>query len=108
MSETDSYQRLRQSAFITVSINCVMVLAGTISSMVKPLHWLWWVARAIATPPGLILRFVIRPNGSSVVSFAVAAFAGVFGSLVIYGLLAYAALWLFDRRQSAKTTSNAA
>jgi len=97
MSNTLSSQRLRQSAFISVAINCVMVLAGTVSSMVKPLHWLGWISRAIATPPGLILRYVIRPNSHSVVSFAIAAFAGIFGSLIIYGLLAWGALWLAAR-----------
>ncbi len=85
-----------------------MTLAGTLASLVRPLRWLSWIARAIATPPGLVLRLVIRPNGQSVISYAVAAVEGLLGAVIFYTLLAWFALWLYARWSSAKVSSEAA
>lgn len=78
-----------------------MVIAGTVASIVKQLRWLSWISRVIATPPGWILRLVIRPTANSVVSYAIAAFAGILGSLVFYTLIAWGALWLAERLRGA-------
>ncbi len=85
-----------------------MTLTGTVASLVKPLRWLSWVARAIATPPGLVLRFMIRPNGQSVVSYALAAVEGLLGSVVFYALLAWFGLWLYARWKGGKVSSEPA
>ena len=103
MSEPLSSPTLRRAVFLSACINCLMALTGAISNLARPLNWMGWIARGIATPPGLVLRFVVRPTGNSVVSFAVAAFEGLIGSFVFYTLVAWGALWLYARRRSAKT-----
>jgi hypothetical protein len=103
MSEILSSPNLRRAFFISACINCLMALTGTISNLAHPLNWMGWIAKAIATPPGLVLRFLIRPTGHSVVSFALAVFEGLVGSFVFYTLVAWGALWLYARRRSPKT-----
>lgn len=102
MSEILSSTNFRRAIFLSASINCLMALTGTISNMARSLNWLGWIARGIATPPGLVLRLVIRPTGQSVVSFAVAAVEGLIGSFVFYTLVAWGALWLYARLRNPK------
>jgi hypothetical protein len=101
MSDTQTSAMLRRAVFISACINCVMALTGTVSNLARPLHWLAWIANAIATPPGLLLRFVIHPTGHSVAAFALAAFEGLMGSLIFYTLVAWGALWLYAKRRTA-------
>jgi hypothetical protein len=103
MSEILSSPNLRRAIFISACINCLMALTGTIANLAHSLNWMGWIARVIATPPGLVLRFVVHPIGLSVASFAVAAFEGLMGSVVFYTLVAWGALWLYARLRSPKT-----
>jgi hypothetical protein len=102
MSESLSSTNFRRAIFLSACINCLMALTGTLSNLAQSLNWLGWIARGIATPPGLMLRFVIHPTGHSVVSFALAAFEGLAGSFVFYTLVAWGALWLYARQRSPK------
>jgi hypothetical protein len=102
MSETAASPTPRKAIFLSVAINCLMALTGTAASLIRPLRWLGWVARIIAAPPGFLLRLVIRPAGNSVASYAIAATAGLIGSLIFYALIAWGVLWLIARLQSAR------
>jgi hypothetical protein len=102
MSEILSSPDLRRSLFISACINCLMALTGTISNLARSLNWLGWIARGIATPPGLVMRFVFHPTGHSVASFAVAVLEGLVGSFVFYTLVAWGALRLFARQRGSK------
>jgi hypothetical protein len=99
---------MRRAIFLSACINCLMALTGTISNLARSLHWLAWISNAIATPPGLVLRFVIRPTAHSVASFALAAVEGLAGSVIFYTLVAWCALWLYARWRNAKTPADAA
>jgi hypothetical protein len=103
MSEILSSPMLRRAIFLSACINSVMALTGTLSNLARSLHWMGWISNAIAVPPGLILRFVIRPTGHSVASFAIAAFEGLVGSVIFYTLAAWGAFWLYARLRNSKT-----
>jgi len=102
MSDMVASPTLRKAIFISVAMNCVMAVAGAVASFVRPLRWMGWVARAIATPPGLLLRFVIRPQGNSIASYAIAATEGLVGAIVFYIPVAWGVLRLIAKIQNAK------
>lgn len=108
MSDTFFSPLLRRSVVVAVSINCVMVLTGTMANLVRSWHWLSWIARGIATPPGLFLRYFLRPNAQSVASYAVTAVIGICCSVIFYTLVAWGVFWLLARRRPAKTPDHAA
>jgi hypothetical protein len=89
---------VRRAIAVSVLLNAVMALCGTVANLVRPLSWLSFISRAIATPPSLILRHLVSLRGGSLAGVIAIEIEGVLFSLVFYALLAGLVLWLVSRR----------
>ena len=83
---------------ISCFLNCTMLVLGTVGGMVKSLSILAWISVVLAKPAGLILGGLIRPTSHTVGAVVVASIEGLFGSIVIYTVLAWIVLRLTVRR----------
>jgi len=83
---------------ISCCLNCAMMVLGTIGGMVKSLSVLAWISGMLAKPIGFILGWLIRPTAHTLGAVVVASIEGLFGSIVIYTVLAWIVLRLTVRR----------
>lgn len=87
---------------ISCCLNCAMIVLGTIGGTVKSLSVLAWISGVLAMPTGFILGWLIRPTTHTVGAVVVASLEGLFGSIVIYTVLAWAVLRFAVRRTASK------
>jgi hypothetical protein len=90
---------------ISVFLNCLMVVSGTIADLLKSLSGLAMVSSIIATPPGILLRLIMPLNGHSVGTFVAGAIAALAFSFVFYTLVAWTILWLLATRRSSQSAN---
>jgi hypothetical protein len=91
---------LRRAIAVSVLLNAVMALCGTVANLVRPLSWLSIVSRAIATPPSLILRHLVSLHGVSLAGVISIELEAVAFSLLFYALVAGVVLRLVNRRET--------
>jgi hypothetical protein len=98
MKDKSRSRIFRKAIMISVVLNAVMALCGTVSNLVRPLAWLSLVSRAIAAPPSLILSHVFSQKQRSLGDIVALEIGGMLFCLLLYALLAGLALWLLSRR----------
>ena len=90
---------------ISVFLNCLMVVSGTIADLLKPLSGLAVVSSIIATPPGILLRWIMPLNSHSVGTVVTGAIVALAFSFVFYTLIAGMILWLWAYRRSSQSAN---
>jgi hypothetical protein len=98
--------RLFKAISISIAINGLMILLGTIGGLVKPLSGLGKFSDWVAAPPGFLIGWLIRPTVHSATSFAIAGFEGLLVSIVFYTILAWIVLRFLTNRRSSRSDSN--
>jgi hypothetical protein len=90
---------LFRTLLISVSLNALMILMGTVGDLVKPLSWLAKLSGMIAAPPGFLIRLLIQPKLHSVAAIVAAMIEGLFGSIIFYTVAAWIVLRLLTLRR---------
>jgi hypothetical protein len=93
---------------LSVVLNSLMIMLGTLGGFVKSLSFLAIVSRMIAAPPSYLVAWLIHPKAQSVGMIAAAMVEGLTASIVFYTLIAWVVLRLAPRRSSWKNNDNRA
>ena len=88
---------------ISCSLNCCIIVFGTLGDLSTHMSVLAKVARALATPPGFLFGWLIQPKVQSISAIIIASVEGLIGSIAFYTLVAWVILWLLARRHSSKS-----
>jgi len=88
---------------ISSSINCCMILFGTLADFNTHLSGLAWISRLLGTPPGLLLGWLIHPRSHSIAAVIMASVEGLIGSIAFYTLVAWIILRILAFGRSSKS-----
>ena len=94
MSTKFRHSLLFKAFLISMGLNSLMILSGTLADLVKPLALLGKLSSVIAALPGFVLRLVIQPKLHSVSGIIMAMVEGLLGSIVFYTVVAWIVLRL--------------
>jgi hypothetical protein len=93
---------LFKAIVISVNLNALMILLGTIGNVVKGLSILAKISNLIAAPIGFLLGWLIHPTGHSLAGIVIAALEGMIASFAFYTLVAWIVLRFAANRVSKK------
>jgi hypothetical protein len=84
---------------ISVTLNFLMIVSGTIADFLGPHSKIAIVTGIIATPPGFLFRLLVPQYNSSVGIIAVRAFGALVFSFLFYTAIAWGVmrLWVYLR-----------
>lgn len=88
---------LFKAFLFSLLINALASGAGMLGNMAKPLHFLGYLAQAIAAPPAFLIAWLIRPRSSSLAAIVVAGVEGLIFSIAFYTVIVWSLLLLTDR-----------
>ena len=101
MARSSRVWLLRNALLVSVAIIGLMLVLGTMASLVRPLSWLGNISALLAAPPAFLVGRLLRPSGRSVVGFVAAEAGALIASIVFYALAAWIVLLCLSLRRSS-------